>query len=167
MSTNQLQVDIPEVQAAIYRVALSLDSFLLNGIPHGVMHRDVFAGFLQKLASGLLQVLANLDEQALCAPVTSPDKVKKALSALRAKVQQLIDLANELTAFRTLTLSQVRSLVSQIPRLRSECVDRIQELEDDFRTPKRFYQSRPAHSTASVNDFLSNLETAFAQEWNA
>jgi len=167
MNTNQHQEDFPEVQAAIYRVALSLDSFLLNGIPYGVIHRDVFDGFLEKTAGNLLTELGRLEEHTPHAPATHQPKVTAVLVALTTKCQQMIDLAKGLTSFRTFSLEQLRSAVSQVPLLRGECVRLIKELECCFRTPKPFYQSRPDRSTASVNDFLANLAQVFAEEWAA
>lgn len=167
MTTKQLPVDSPEVQVAIYRVALSLDSFLLNGIPIGVVHQAVFNGFLQKTAGNLLSELATLEEHARDAPATSQPQVTIALAALRARCENLIDLVTGLGSFRTLSLEQLGSTVSQIPVLREACVQRIQELESCFRTPRPFYQSRPSYSAAAVNDFLTNLERLFVEEWRA
>jgi hypothetical protein len=167
MRINICHDDFPEVQAAIYRVALSLDSLLLDGISFGVICRDVFDGFLQKPAGVLLEALASLEQYAPHAPATLHPKVTEVLGTLRARCRQLIDLVNGLRAFRALPLQELRSMVSQIPPLREECVQLIQELEDCFGTPKPFYQSRPSHSTATVNDFLNNLEGVIAEEWVA
>jgi hypothetical protein len=167
MDTKQLQPDFPEIQAAIYRVALSLDSLLLNGIPVGVIHRDLFNGFLQKTASNLLAELARLEEEAPHAAATSQSRVTELLAGLRERCQKLIELVTSLGSFRTLPLPQLRSAVSQIPLLRGECVQRIEELEVCLRTPKPFYGSRPAHSTAAMNDFLANLERVFTEAWTA
>jgi len=164
MNTNQDQDDFPEVEAAIYRVALSLDSFLLNGIPYGVVHGAVIPGFLEKTAENLLTPLASLEQHASEAPASSQAKVREVLAALRAKCQQLIDLVTGLSSFRTLPLPQLRVAISQVPLLRTECVQLIQELEVCFRTPKPFYESRPSHSTASMNAFLANLERMFEEE---
>lgn len=54
MHVKQLQVDIPDIQAAIYSVALSLDAFLMNGIQYGVLQEDIFLGMLQKTSNNLL-----------------------------------------------------------------------------------------------------------------
>lgn len=167
MNADQLQAEFPEVQAAVYRVALSLDSFLVNGIPYGVIRRDFFNGFLERTAENLLKDLAALEEQALQAPAVDQPVVREALAALRAACQQLVDLVSGLSAFRTLPLEQMRSTVSQIPVFREACVQRIQEVESCFRTPKPFYPSRPAHSAATVNDFLTGLERIFEDEWSA
>jgi hypothetical protein len=167
MNTRQLAVELPEVQGAIYGVALSLDAFLLNGIQYGVLEPAVFNGFLQKVAGNLLRDLVRLEEQASHACTTSQPQVTEALAALRARCQELIDLVSGLGSFRTLSLEQLRSTVAQIPHLRQACVQLLQELEGFFQTPQRFYQSRPAHSTAAVNDFLANLERSFVQEWHA
>jgi hypothetical protein len=164
MNTNQHQDDFPEIQAAIYRVALSLDSFLLNGIPYGVLHGAVIPGFLEKTASNLLMPLASLEQLAAEAPASSQSRVREVLAALRVKCQQLIDLVTGLRSFRTLPLQQLRATISQIPLFWDECVQLIQELEACFHTPNPFYQSRPSHSTAMVNHFLANLERAFAEE---
>ena len=167
MSTKQRPVDFPEVQGAIYCVALSLDSFLMNGIPHDVIHRTVFNGFLQKTASNLLRELARLEQHAPHAPSASQPKVMTVLASLRTKCEQLIDLVTGLSTFRTLPLPQLRSTVAQIPLFRRECVQLIQELEGCFQTPKPFYHSRPSHSTAAVDAFLANLDLDFVQEWSA
>ena len=75
-----------------------------------------------------------------------------------------MDLVAGLSAFRTLLLQQLRVTIAQIPVLRGECVQLIQELEACFRTPKPFYPSRPSHSTATMDHFLANLERAFEEE---
>lgn len=167
MTTRQFPVDLSEVQDAIYRLALSLDSFLVNGIQQGVLHRDVFPGFLDKTEQNLRRDLASLEEKALLVPGVSQPQVTAILASLMARCQQLIDLVNGLTAFKTLPLQQLRSTVSQVPLLRGECVRLIQELEACFRVPKPFYQSRPGHATAAVNQFLANLDRAFLEAWEA
>ncbi|MHB1425396.1 MAG: hypothetical protein ACYC3I_19675 [Gemmataceae bacterium] len=167
MNTKQFQEDFPEIQDAIYGVALSLDSFLLNGIPYGVFQRALIPGFLEKTADNLLRELASLEELARHTPTTNQAKVTEILARLRCSCQQLIDLVSALISFRTLSLEQLHSMVSRIPLLRDACVHQIQELEACFRTPKPFYQSRPAHSTAAVNNFLADLDSIFSQERNA
>lgn len=167
MSTKQLQADFPAIQAAIYRVALSLDAFLLNGIQSGVLQRAVFPAFLEKTSSNLLRDLASLEEEAPQTPGGGQPKVTDMLAALRAKCQQLIGLVSGLSSFRTLPLQQVRVIVSQIVLLREECVQLIQELEGCLRTPKPFHPTRPSDSTAAVTQFLGNLERVFTEEWAA
>ena len=166
MNTKQLQDDFPEDQAAIYGVALSLDSFLLNGIPCGVLQHSVFPGFLEKTADNLLRDLARLEAQAPQAPLANQSKVSETLKALRDRCQQLIDLLTGLISFRNLSLEQLRYKVSQIPLLREACVQQIQVLEKYFQVPRPFYRSRPAYSTAAVNKFLADLENNFIQERN-
>ena len=166
MNTIQPKDDFTETQAAIYRVALSLDSFLLNGIPYGVIHQGFFNGFLEKLANILLTELASLEAQAPHAPIAVRPKVTEAVATLRTKCQQLIDRVTGLSSFRIVPLDQLRSLVSQVPLLREACVRQLQELEASFQVPKPFYRSRPSHSTAAVNDFLADLEHVFTREWN-
>ncbi|HTU20913.1 MAG TPA: hypothetical protein VMG10_22870 [Gemmataceae bacterium] len=167
MNTNQRPEDFPEIQAAIYRVALSLDSVLINGIPIGVIQRDVCTGFLEKTATTLMTELTLLEEQARHTIPTSQAKASALLTGLRAKCQQLLDLVSELISFRTLPLEQLRSTVSRILLLREACVHQIQELETCFRTPRPFYPSKPAYLTAAMNDFLANLESLLTQERSA
>jgi hypothetical protein len=167
MTTKQLPADFPEVQGAIYRVALSLDSFLVNGIQYGVLQPVVSDGFLERTTSSLLTDLASLEGYAPNAPAATQPKITELLASLRTSCQQLIDLVLGLCSFRTLPPEHVRSAVSQIPILRKACVQRIQELEGCFPIPQRFYESRPAHSTAAVDDFLSTLGQCFAEERNA
>jgi hypothetical protein len=164
MNTEQLRVDFPEIQKAVYRTALSLDSLLVNGIPFGVIHRTLANGLLEDCARSLLAELASLEQHAPHAPVSNQPKVSEVLAALRAKCQRLIELLTGLASFRTLPLQQLRAAVSQIPLLREECAQLLQELEVVFETPKRFYQSRPRHSTAAFDDFLANLQRLFEEE---
>jgi hypothetical protein len=166
MSTTQQQEPFPEVQQAIYAVALSLDAFLVNGIQYGVLQQDAFEGFLDKVAGNLLRDLADLETKDLQVPANGEPRARELMAALRAKCQQLIGLLTGLRSFRTCPLQQLGSSLSQIPLLRGDCVRLIQELESCFRTPRPFYQSRPAHSTANVNDFLTDLERTFLGQWS-
>src|SRR5947209_1590266 len=129
MTTKQLPVALPGIQEAIYQVALSLDSLLVNGIPYGVLQGSVFPGFLQERASNLRSDLASLEERARQAPAAAQPRVAELLVLLGQKCQQLVDLVTGLTPFRTSALEQVRANVSWIPVLRGECVQLIQELE--------------------------------------
>jgi hypothetical protein len=164
MNSKQLQDDLQEAQAAIYRVALSLEAFLLNGIPYGVIQRDIFNGFLENAAGNLLTEVTRLEEQASHAPDRNRSKITGVLKQLRAKCQQLIERVTGLISFRILSPENLRSAVSQLPLLHQDCVRQIQELETYFVTSKPFYQSRPAHAAAVMNAFLNNLEKLFAQE---
>lgn len=164
MAVHQHQNDFPAVQGAIYGVALSLDSFLVNGIPIGVIQRMPVPGFLEKVAGNLWTALADLGPHVAEAPVASHAQIRDVLAALRAQCQQLIDLVTGLCAFKTLPVEQVRARVSQVPLLRSECVELIQELERCFQTPKPFYQTRPRYSAALIDAFLANLPQLFEQE---
>jgi hypothetical protein len=91
----------------------------------------------------------------------------EALASLRTRCQQLVDLVKGLSSFKTLSLEEVQSAVSRIPILHGECVTLVKELESCFRVPKPFYPSRPSHSVSTVNDFMTNLERLFVQEWKA
>jgi hypothetical protein len=166
MNTEQLQVNLPEVQAALYGVALSLDSLLVNGIPIAVFHRAAPEGFLHNLASNLMGDLEKLEEQAAHA-AAGRSGVPELLAELKTRCQQMVELLTGLIAFRTLELPQLRADVARIAPLRAECVRLIQELEACLQTPRPFYQSRPSHSTADVAAFLANLERIFSEEWVA
>jgi hypothetical protein len=167
MSTKQIQIDVPDVQAAIYRVALSLDAFLLNGLQYGVLSNTIFPGFLQKTASNLLRDLTSLEGQVPQKPRDSQPQGTEVVAALRSKCEHMIDLVTRLSSFRTLPLEQVRATVSQILLLREQCVQLIQELEGCFRTSEPFYQTRPSNSAATMTDFLGRLEDTVTKEWAA
>ena len=167
MTTPQPAVDFPEAQSAVYGLALSLDAFLLNGIPCGVLQGGVFPGFLEKAGRNLMRDLAGLEEQASHDPNGNTPEVAAILASLRARCQQLIDLVAGLRLFPSLPVEQMRLRVSEIPALRGECVSLIQQLEASLRLPKPFYSSRPAHSTALVDGFLADLERSFDQAWVA
>ncbi len=164
MNVKQPPENPPDVQAAIYRVALSLDSFLTNGIPFGLFFTP---GFLEKVAGILLKDLISLEECALDAPTDLQPNTKELLAGLRKSCQQMIDWVTGLKSFQTLSLEQLRFAVERIPELRLECVQKIQELERCFGTPKPFYQSRPSNSTALMDGFLTNLECLFTEKWAA
>ncbi len=167
MNTTRIQEHFPAVQGAIYGVALSLDAFLLNGLPYGVLHEAVFPGFLEKVADNLMRDLASLEQHSPHAPDASQPKIRQVLAALRATCQQLIDLVTGLCSFRTLPIQEVRATLSRIPSIRGECAQMLQELEVCFQTPTPFYQSRPSHSITMMNDFLANLDRLFEEERNA
>jgi hypothetical protein len=167
MSTKELPVDVPDVQGAIYGVALSLDAFLLNGIQYGVLQNSVFPGFLQKTSDNLLRELASLEELASHAPAGSEAKVTELLASLRAKCCQLIDLVASLISFRSLPFEQMREVVSQIQPLRGECVRLIEELEACFQTSQPFYRTRPADTMARLTEFLTNVEPLLMQDGTA
>ena len=163
MDTNANKNEVTEVHAAISRVALSLDSFLMNGIPYGVIPRAGLDGFLEHVAGILQRDLANLEAQVTHAPAASQFKINDVLARLRVRCQQLIDLLTGLRAFHTFLPDHLHVTLSRIPLLRAECAKLIQELEGHLSIPKSFYQCRPAHSTAQVTDFLANLEQLFAE----
>jgi hypothetical protein len=167
MTATKNKSDYLELQAAITRVALALDAFLVNGIPNGVLNNAVFDGFLAKAAGSLLDQLTELEESAKGAPVPSRAKTDEDLAALRTRCQQLIDLVTGLISFRTLPLAQVRAAVSRIAPLRAECMSLVEKVEAQCQTPEHFYQSRPSHSTTSLIAFLANLDAIFVQDWNA
>ena len=166
MTTKQIPVDFPEIQTAIYRVALSLDSFLVNGIQFGIL-LSVAAGFALKTASNLLSDLKTLEDEAHLATIASESKIAEILDSLRKTCQQLVELVLSLDSFRSFSPEELRTRVSRISPLRGECVGLIQELEGCFHTPKPFYQSRPIGSTAAVDNFLTSLEELLVQEWSA
>jgi hypothetical protein len=69
MHTDLQQNELSDVQRAIYRVALSLDSLFLNGVPYGVLNEDLSSGFLQKVATNLSLEVAGLERQSdACLP---------------------------------------------------------------------------------------------------
>jgi hypothetical protein len=166
MPSNPSPVDFPEVQAAVYGVALDLDGFLLNGIMYGVLH-PWSEGFVQHAAGSLPTALASLEEQARQVSDADEAEVARLLASLRETSQRLVDLVTGLTSFRTLPLEELREKVRQVPMLRADCVRLIRRLEECLRTPKPFYESRPQDSTRAVDGFLADLEGAFVREWEA
>jgi hypothetical protein len=154
MAANQRKADASELQNAVNALALSLDAFLVNGIQYGVLEQAIFGDFLQQTINDLLRDLDGLERSA--------GGIQPTLTRLRTKVQELIAVVRALCPFKTLAQPQVHALVSQVPLLRSECADLIQQLETELHVDRPFYRSRPAHSTVAMNEFLSNLHTAFA-----
>jgi len=161
MSIKELQVEISDVQAAIYRVALSLDAFLLNGIQYGVLQQDVFPGLLQKTSSNLLRDLASLEGPV---PAGSETKIAEVFTSLKEKCRHLIDHVAGLCSYKTMSLQQLHAALARIPTLREECVQLIQELEGCFPTSQPFYENRSNSSSAVVTEFLADLERMFAEK---
>lgn len=153
-----------QLQEAVYRVALSLEAFFVNGIQYGVLRHSAFDGFLQKTSGNLLRDLASLEEQDAR---VSQARLSDLLAALKTKCGQAIHLAAEMTSFRRMPLQQVRASVSQLQLLRQACVQGIEAMETRLGTAKPFYSSRPSHAAASVNGFLDHLERSFTEEWTA
>ena len=118
MIAKQPQDEFPTLQAAIYGVALSLDSFLLNGIAYGVLQHALFPGFLEKTADNLRRDLARLEEEVRVAPEANQPDVKACMVPLVERCRELIDLVTGLIPFRTQPHHQLRSQVLRIPLLR-------------------------------------------------
>lgn len=158
MQPEQLQDQLQQVQNAIYGVALALDSFLVNGIQYGVLPGAEFPGFLEKTACNLLTALEKLEHHASDA---NQSKIKEVQAGLQAKCQEMIDRVTALGGFKTLPHELLHEAVSRVLALREGCVQLIQELEAVFQAANRFYQTRPSHSSAMLNDFLADLERVF------
>ena len=88
MNSEMLLQDNSKIRDTICRVGLSLDSFLLNGIPYGVIHGHVFNGFLERAAGTLVDNLTALE--AHCAD--DEPAMLKTVAALKTICQQLIGL---------------------------------------------------------------------------
>jgi hypothetical protein len=161
-TTNTKTAAVPEMQSALWGVALSLDAFVVNGISLGVIQSICFPGFLAKVAGNLTRDLDDLEAHAVS---QGPAGTGAALlKALRANCSELVRLVSELGEFRTLPLPQLRSAVNQVRDAREECVQAIRELEAHWGTAEKFHQARPAQAAQAVNDFLVNLEQTFADE---
>lgn len=164
MSTTEPRLESSEVEAAIHRVALSLDAFLVNGLQYGALGRVTADGLLTKAAASLLTDLASLAEQVRqAAPDQAP--VAEGLAGLRAQCQHLVELVTGLKSFRTLPLEQVRGAAQRIVALRDTCAAHIRQLEISLRVPRSYSSSRPAIAAAAVERFLAGLEETFTREW--
>jgi len=155
---------VPETQSALWRVALSLDAFVVNGIPLGVIQGAVLPGFLEKVSGNLTRELDDLEKRAASHGLT--DSAATPLTALRANCDALIRVVCELSGFRTLPLSLLHSAVQQVRDARADCVQTIQDLETQWGIAPEFYQSRP-QATQAADDFLAGLEQTIADEWHA
>src|SRR4051794_28608001 len=133
MNATQTPADATDPRDALCRVALSLDSLLVNGIAFGVLRGDLFPGFLGERASALLGELDVLEEvvRHRAGPV-----LPAASAALRAAARQLVALLHDLTAFRSLSPESLRAAVSRISPLREECARQLQILEAAVQTPE-------------------------------
>jgi hypothetical protein len=160
--TARPPVEPQTLQAAIHRVALSLDSLLVNGLQYGVLQRPPIEGFLRGAADSLKRDVDALEEFVQDSPETA-----EFVAGLQEAGRQVAGEVEGLASFRGQPLEDVRSAVAQVLRLREECVRRIQQLEACLRTPKPFHVSRPPHSAAAVDAFLAGLGRAFTEEWSA
>lgn len=157
MQTAHHPLDTLSIQSALHRVALSVDTLLVNGLPYGVLQPAAGEGFLQQVIDSLMADLASLDAQIGNASV----------APLRANIEELTRMARDLSSFRTQPLSLARWHLERIRFVRAACVQQIQQLETRFGIPKPFDQARPAHSAAAVEAFLAQLEDALVREWDA
>lgn len=157
----------PDTQSAIYRVALSLDALLLNGIAYGILQAGVLGDVLVRAATSLQTDLASLEEHVQQLSTDRHDQACAAFASLQASCQELTALLHRLRSFRETPSEHLRADVARILLLREECVRRLQELEQCFQVDKPFYQSRSTSATAAIASFLATLEQLFADEQTA
>ncbi|MBL8792994.1 MAG: hypothetical protein JNM56_03755, partial [Planctomycetia bacterium] len=117
---NAKTAAVPEMQSELSRVALSLEAFVVNGIPLGVMQSTSFPGFLGKVAGNLTRELDNLETHAVSHGL--PDTVATPLTSLRTRCGELVRSVGALTNFQAMPFPQVRSAVQQVRGAWQECV---------------------------------------------
>ena len=161
----QNQDDFPVVQAHIYRLALSLDSLVVNGVQFGAIS-SAFPGMVRRQADTLLADLETLEQDRPLVAVAKQQRANEALAAVRTEIGRMIDLITRLIAFRSLSLLEVHHAVSQIAILRDQCVALIEELERCFATPKPFYETRPTTSAEALNCFIADLDRLLEDAWH-
>ena len=163
METKNTINDAPNNPVEISQLALSLDSLIVNGIQFGVFLGITPNDFVQNLSDRLLSDLEALDEPLQTA--SDPRKAQDALLDLRAQLHRLIDLVTRLQSFRSMPLSELRSLVSQIPPLRHRCLNLIQDLDHCLNGPNPNYHR--SSEPPGRSDFFANLEALFDENWKS
>ena len=157
METRDRNTGASEIQADIYRFALSLDSLLVNGIQYGVLQAGWYNGFVEKLSATLLNDLEVLGKHLPLAPVGEQQKASETIGEMRFEIACLIDLVVRLISFRSLSSAALLSALAALCRHRQETVRLIGDLEKCYHTPKPFYANRPHDATLNVDAFLAGL----------
>lgn len=159
-----VELDPVEIGAAIYRVALSLDAFVVNGIQFGVLQPG--DGFLEKTAGILRRDLEILEKEAVRLRGGDHSDAKTTVVSLKASCQRLTETVGKLAGFRAQPIRNVHSMASEVARLREECVGSLKKLEGVFQISKPFYQTRSVESSTAIKEFLCRLESMIVDAWN-
>jgi len=164
MNTNQQTNGNSELQNAIWRVALSLDSLLLNGIPFCILSDTAPAGFMKKLANDLLGDVAALEACVQKLLPESPHASSVRITELRALVEQMFDAVTRLTMLASMMPTDVVTNAAQIDATRKQCIAKIEELEALSQISEPFYKTRSKDSAEAMDSFLANLEKALEEK---
>lgn len=154
-----------DVQNDIYRVALALDSLIVNGVQLGVIGASL-DGFIESQGEKLLKDVDALQDDLPHAAAGEQQEASATLDKMRAGCAELIDLLTRLKSFRSFSLTGLLAAVSQVSRYREEAIRLIGILENCFHTSRPFYANRSKEAAAAVDGFLADLPRIFEAEWS-
>lgn len=142
------------LQAALHRVALSLDALIVNGTQFGLLHP--VPGFLDKVAGILVADLGRLE-----ASVGDEAEV----AALSAACSRALQRMKGLEGFRRQSWFDILASVAALIEERAAFMRLVREIEERLGIVQPFHLARSAHSAEAVDAFLTTLDKAFAEEW--
>ncbi len=166
LKPNEKDHGCPDVQADIYRLALSLDSLFVNGVQFGIFQPTLSNGLLEKLSGALLKDVETVHQDIRHAPPGEQHNLQATYEALRTELADLTDLVGRLVSFQLLALTDLRDAVSRLVCQREEGVRLINALETCFQTAQPFYATRSREASAAVERFVADLPRRFEAEWH-
>jgi hypothetical protein len=150
-----------ETRNACNWLALSLDSAIMNGVPHGILQRPTSDAFLKARIEQVDDAIASLerllhsDDQFLLL-----EWVKKDCHLVR---QSLI----RLYAFAQLLIEEIQESVTELLQGHRACREDIQRLEVSLGLSPSFYEMRPQLSRNAISKFTDDLPAQFVDAWKA
>jgi hypothetical protein len=155
---------LSNLESAVYRVALDVDSLILNGVQLGLL-TSLAPGFLQDRMDDLRCDMAILSAELTKAGFERSHPSAAILEQLRLQIVDLMDRFAALRSFRSLHASELRAAAGKVRDARSQCVGLIEDLERSIHASRPFYSSRSIASTRAMDEFLAGLEKLLEAEW--
>lgn len=151
--------DDRSIQNAIYRVALSADGLLVNGVTACLaqMHSTGFIDELFDAANGNLEQLPELSED------TKSD-TDKLIQVIGRNFDVMKGSLRELAGFKRLPDSRVSELISGLVGAYDQVKRAVRSLESAFGVGRPFYENRSSDSAKRIDDLIQNLPRIFLME---
>ena len=146
------------VQAGLQRLALSLDSLLINGVTIGLSPLPAGRTFI---ASRVEQTNGDVDGlSSLGCPGPASEWVDSAKGHIKGIGHALVGLADRKNGVG----NDVAALTGALRSHYSALTQMIRDLERHYHIPKSFYETRPADAARRIDDMLQGLDEFCADE---
>jgi hypothetical protein len=162
MNPNQQHDDPTVLRNAISRVALGLDSLLLNGIQYGVL-ASISPEMVRKLGDTLILDVYNLVNAVQIYPLVDASAALRVVADLPIAIKELIETIVCLAPLEAQSADEIHRAAMRIIALRGQCVLMVEKFEDQLNVSGRFYRSRPKDAAELMDRFLANLEKALEE----